>query len=94
MVQGVIDAVLESDDGLRIIDYKTDSITLQHLPQAVRNYTPQVAVYAYAAERILTLPVTHVSLVFLKPGREVAVDWRSYLSDLRLDDIFPLIRES
>jgi len=94
VVQGVIDAVLESDDGLRIIDYKTDSITLQQLHQAVRNYTPQVAVYAYAAERILTLPVTHVSLVFLKPGREVAVDWRSYLSDLRLDDIFPLIRES
>ena len=91
VVQGVIDAVLDTDDGLWIIDYKTDSVTTQYLPQVVRNYTPQVAMYAYAAEQILGMPVKRVSLVFLTAGKEVAVDWRGYLSDLRLDDVLLLM---
>lgn len=94
MVQGVIDVVFESDDGLWIIDYKTDSITSQQLPRVAQSYTPQVALYAHAAEQILKVPVVHVSLVFLTPGKEVPVDWRTYLSDIRLDDILPLARES
>jgi ATP-dependent helicase/nuclease subunit A len=94
VVQGVIDVVFESDDGLWIIDYKTDSITSQQLPRVAQSYTPQVALYAHAAEQILKVPVVHVSLVFLTPGKEVPVDWRTYLSDIRLDDILPLARES
>jgi ATP-dependent exoDNAse (exonuclease V) beta subunit len=92
VVQGIIDVIFEADDGLWIIDYKTDSVSPQQLPRVVQGYTPQLALYAYAAEKILNRPVVHVSLVFLTPGQEIAVDWRSYLSRLRLDEVLPLVR--
>ncbi|HHY12067.1 MAG TPA: hypothetical protein GX529_05490, partial [Firmicutes bacterium] len=92
LVQGVIDVIVETDDGLLILDYKTDSLTLQQLPQAVKRYTPQVALYACAAEKILQIPVKHTSIVFLTPGKEIVVDWRSYLSGIDMAGILPLPR--
>ncbi len=92
LVQGVIDVIVETGDGLLILDYKTDSLTLQQLPQAVKRYTPQVALYACAAEKILQVPVKHTSIVFLTLGKEIEVDWRSYLSGIDMAGIFPLSR--
>ena len=37
------------------------------------------------------MPVKRIVLVFLTAGKEVAVDWRGYLSDLRLDDVLLLM---
>lgn len=82
VVQGIIDVLIEHGDALTILDYKTDSITLEELPRTVESYAPQIALYSYAAEMILGIPVVHSVICFLTLGREVEVDWRNYLSDI------------
>ncbi|HHW18443.1 MAG TPA: UvrD-helicase domain-containing protein [Firmicutes bacterium] len=86
VVQGVIDVLLEEDDGFMILDYKTDDLAPTEVPRAVRRYTPQVSLYALAVERILGKRVKRALLAFLGPGVEVEVDWKGYLSRARTMD--------
>ncbi len=79
VVQGVIDILMEESDGLTSLDCKTDDIPLSAVPSRASAYTPQVALYALAAERTLGKAVKKVSIIFLGPSREVEIDWRSYL---------------
>lgn len=82
VVQGIIDALIEEEDGFTIIDYKTDDITEAILPQVVASYTPQVALYARAVRAIMKKHVKRACLVFLALGREVDVDWEAYLESV------------
>ncbi len=87
LIQGVIDLIFETDDGLIILDYKTDSLSPKQLPQAAEGYAPQVALYSYGAERILRQPVKQASIVFLTLCEEVEVNWRSYMRDISLANL-------
>ncbi|MBQ7288366.1 MAG: helicase-exonuclease AddAB subunit AddA [Clostridia bacterium] len=55
VVQGVVDCVAVTADGVRIIDYKTDNVT--ELQTLITRYAGQVSFYADAISRIFHLPV-------------------------------------
>jgi len=64
LLQGVVDCALIDDDGIRIIDFKTDQVTEKTLNNVVEQYRKQVDVYASALTRIFNLPVTSKYLYF------------------------------
>ncbi len=74
LVQGVIDVVALEDNGLLLVDYKTDRLARPgDLAQAVRRHSQQLVWYTRAARAIWDLPVTEAWLVFLSRGRQIAV---------------------
>ncbi|GMA99839.1 helicase-exonuclease AddAB subunit AddA [Pelosinus sp. IPA-1] len=54
-IQGVIDALFDEDDGLVLLDYKTDWVT--DSKELIERYTVQLNLYADAVERIFKQPV-------------------------------------
>ena len=73
LLQGVVDCALLEDDGLTIIDYKTDKVTEESLPEKVTQYTPQVQAYAKALQRIYNKPIKKRLLYFFHIGRFIEV---------------------
>ncbi len=72
LLQGVVDCCLEEEDGLVIIDYKTDRVrTEEQIAARAELYRGQLLAYAEALTRILSRPVKEGVLFFLHPGREV-----------------------
>lgn len=67
LLQGVVDCCLEEEDGLVVIDFKTDGRVEPAL------YTGQLAAYALAMERILEKPVKGAALWYLRKNRLVWV---------------------
>ncbi len=70
---GVIDLVVETDDGLVVVDYKTDHLQADglevDLEAKVARYRHQVAAYALAVERLLPgRAVVEGRLLFLAEG--------------------------
>ena len=72
LLQGVIDASFWEEDGLRVVDFKTDSVTEQSLPDRAQSYRGQLETYRRALERIFREPVKEMYLYFLSIGRQ----WR------------------
>ena len=70
MIQGVIDVFWEEEDGLVLLDYKTDRVSPSEIPARAERYRTQLLAYAGALERIFGLPVQRCVLWFLHPGVE------------------------
>ncbi|SHJ18975.1 helicase-exonuclease AddAB subunit AddA [Desulfofundulus thermosubterraneus] len=73
LLQGVIDCLLVEENGLVIIDYKTDRLTEEGLGDAVRRYRIQLDLYSRAAVKILARPVLEKYIYFFVLNRAVAV---------------------
>jgi ATP-dependent helicase/nuclease subunit A len=73
LLQGVIDCLLVEENGLVIIDYKTDRLTEEGLGDAVRRYRIQLDLYSRAAVKILARPVLEKYIYFFALNRAVAV---------------------
>ena len=73
VVQGAIDLAAILPNEIWVIDFKTDHFPEAGLAEKVRVYTPQLALYARALERIHQRPVTKCWLHFLAARRTVAV---------------------
>jgi len=71
LMQGVIDCLVEEDDGLSIIDYKTDRVNAAEAGQRAEAYRSQLESYARIAERIFGKRVKRKLLFFLRPGVSV-----------------------
>jgi ATP-dependent helicase/nuclease subunit A len=67
MVRGRIDAIVVEDDGLTLIDYKTDRITADLIPQRLTFYKPQLDAYREHLERLTGRRVKDAYLAFLTP---------------------------
>ena len=75
LLQGVVDCCLIEDDGLVIIDYKTDRVrTDEELAARAAHYRGQLTAYAAALSRILKRPVKACELFFLSVGQTVRVE--------------------
>lgn len=59
MVQGVVDLYFVGEDGLTIIDYKTDRIKKGQESVLINRYEEQLAIYGEALSRAYNLPVSH-----------------------------------
>lgn len=63
LVQGIIDVYWQEEDGLYILDYKTDRVGKEDGEQVlVRRYRAQLSYYADALSRAMGLPVREVYL--------------------------------
>jgi ATP-dependent helicase/nuclease subunit A len=69
LVQGVADLVVFREQELWLLDYKTDHFPEAELPAKLREYGPQLSLYALALERIHRKRVTNTWLHFLALGR-------------------------
>lgn len=73
LLQGVIDCLLLEEEGLVIIDFKTDRLAGEDPDTAAGRYKAQLSLYARAAEKIIRRPVQKRYLYFFAPGKEVEV---------------------
>ena len=65
VLEGFVDLLYETDDGLVVVDWKTDAVrSTADVDAAVARYRHQAAAYAVALERTLGRPVVRCELVF------------------------------
>lgn len=65
LVRGRMDALLQTPEGLILIDYKTDRVEPLFAESRASTYWPQVRGYAEAVHKVVKQPVVRASLVFL-----------------------------
>lgn len=72
LFEGFVDLLFESDDGLVVVDYKTDAVPdAAAIADALARYSPQGAAYAVAVEAATGRPVTEVHFLFLRGTQAV-----------------------
>lgn len=74
LLQGVVDCALMDEDGITVIDFKTDYVTEETEHQMLQQYQPQVAAYAMALERIYRKPVKAAFLYFFRLNKFIPVN--------------------
>ena len=65
LFEGVMDVVFKEDDGLVVLDFKTDLLDKKDLNSKVEHYRPQVEVYSNAIRAIFGQLPKEVVLFFL-----------------------------
>lgn len=70
LIQGVIDCLVETDNGLLLIDYKTDAVRGNRIEELKQRYELQLRIYSRAIEEIWKKPVVGQYLYFFD-GRHV-----------------------
>lgn len=74
LLRGVVDCCIEEEDGLVVIDYKTDRVSSDdEIGERIREYTPQLEIYSKSLERIFCKPVKDTILYFLSAGKAVSI---------------------
>lgn len=71
LVQGVVDVYLEEEDGLVLVDYKTDRV--ENGEELIERYRVQMKYYKKALEQALGRKVKEIALYSLHLGKEVYV---------------------
>lgn len=73
LVQGIIDGYYETEDGIVLMDYKTDSVREGEEEKLVERYKAQMAFYKKALETILGRPVKACVLYSFSLGKAVSL---------------------
>ena len=73
LLQGVVDCALLEEDGITVLDFKTDHATEENLPMLTDRYRNQLRTYADALERIYGKNVKKACLYFFRLNRFVNV---------------------
>ena len=73
LLQGVVDCALIEDDGITVVDFKTDYVTEDTVDSAFERYRLQVQTYAHALERIYNLPIKKAYVYFFRLNRFIAM---------------------
>ncbi len=73
LLQGVVDLWSELPEGILLIDYKTDRVTLETQEARAAEYEPQLRAYAWALERITGKKVLRRMIWFFATGQAVEV---------------------
>ena len=68
LIEGVVDLLFQENEGLVIVDYKTDRAGEAELERRWADYRRQGSVYAAAIADISGLPVKEVSFIFIREG--------------------------
>ena len=68
LLQGVVDCALVEEDGITIVDFKTDRVTEATVSAAAEQYRSQVEAYADALSRIFRKKVKRSCLYFFQLG--------------------------
>ncbi len=73
LLQGVIDCYVETDEGIILVDYKTDRVRPGTESERAEAYKPQIFVYAAALREILHKPVIRSCLYFFETGTAIDI---------------------
>jgi ATP-dependent helicase/nuclease subunit A len=73
LIRGIIDCLFEMEDGIRIIDFKTDDVDESECAARAESYRVQMQLYKKAVEGILKEKAAASTLYFLRPGIAVEV---------------------
>ena len=73
LIQGIIDAWIEEEDGLVLIDYKTDQVEKGREEILVKRYKVQMDYYKKALEQMVKKPVKERIIYSLTLQKEIAV---------------------
>lgn len=73
LLQGVVDCALLEEDGITVIDFKTDHVNEDTIMERAEQYRHQVRLYADALRRIYEMPVKAKYLYFFKMNRFIEV---------------------
>ena len=73
LLQGVVDCAMIENDGITVLDFKTDYVTEETLSDLVDRYCIQVQTYAQAMARIYQKPIKASYLYFFRLNRFEAV---------------------
>jgi ATP-dependent helicase/nuclease subunit A len=73
VVQGVADLAVLLPEEIWLVDFKTDDVGANDLPEKIKTYAPQLQLYAAALEKIFARKVTLRALHFLSLRRTVEV---------------------
>ena len=75
LVEGFIDLVFETANGLVVVDYKTDGVeSPEEIDRSMEHYRLQGGAYALALERATGKQVVKVIFLFLTTGSEIEMD--------------------
>lgn len=66
LLQGVVDCALLEEDGITIVDFKTDRVSPDTAEAVAERYRPQVETYAEALKRIFEQPIKGKYLYFFR----------------------------
>ena len=70
LVEGFIDLLIDTPDGITIVDYKTDNLTTKQVQELGPEYEVQLGLYAWAVGETTGRPVREATLLFLRPQEE------------------------
>ncbi len=73
LLQGVIDCLMESEEGFTVVDFKTDRVSEEEAYARAESYREQLDAYRLAVETVFGKPVIRQVLFFLAIGVEVEV---------------------
>lgn len=73
LLQGVVDCALFEDDGITVIDFKTDRVSEGNVDEVAERYRKQVYAYADALKRIYNKPIKAVVLYFFDTEKFVSM---------------------
>ena len=73
LVQGIIDAYFEEEDGLVLVDYKTDKVQKGQEKELIEKYKVQMQYYKKALEMITDRKVKEVYIYSSGLGKAVLV---------------------
>lgn len=71
LLQGVVDCFFEEDDGLVVLDYKTDRVSEEYAAQAAQRYSEQLKYYADGLSKIFQKPVKKKYIYFLHCSKTI-----------------------
>ena len=74
LLQGVVDCAIVEEEGIYILDFKTDRIHDSNRDELIRVYSSQVRLYSRAMERIFERKVLQASLYFFRSGEFVQIE--------------------
>lgn len=68
LLQGVIDCLIDTPEGFVILDFKTDRVTAEGVPERAARYRAQMQAYALAVREVFARPVRQCVLYFFHCG--------------------------
>lgn len=90
VLEGYVDLVFETKDGLVIVDYKTDQFDPAEAAEKLGSYQLQAAAYALALGEATNQPVVRVELAFLRAGGPAVISPVPHLDEV-LSDVRAII---
>ncbi len=73
LLQGVVDCFFETEEGLVVVDFKTDAVRGEEQRRRTEAYRPQITAYSEALRRIFKRPVCRRVLYYFSTGTAVEV---------------------